>query len=396
VLNSSPSVTSGNRLAIVVIAELPDQVVAPVVNHGVRVGAFAPLTYPGFVPAGRHLRAGLELGVDDVNRAGGIAGKFLELILHDTAGNPDRATSALHELNADGVVAAVGEFHSIVARRLAELTHSHIKLPFVCSSATLDNLTSATTDYVARLAPPQSHGWRVYADFLLDAGHKHVALALHPDEYWSSGAAVLEAHLRQGGGLCTRIDVTNLSDHAVVDRLVEMNARTLLLLVGYPEPLAGIVKAVRSDNRFDHLFVGDPAGRAEFPEWWELVGRDGLGVPYLRYVPTVMNEFGASVESRLAKRLGEPPSFVALEGYDTILVLSEGLRLAGDDRERLGRALRRVQVLGTRGLLQFSRTPGVGVLQWVWPPVQVAAHTDASHPGHVTVLRQEHVGAIDH
>jgi ABC-type branched-subunit amino acid transport system substrate-binding protein len=309
-------------------------------------------------------------------------------MMRDTEGSPDRATSVLHDLDAEGVVAVVGEFHSAVARPLAELAHS-LGLPFVCSCATLDELTSDPTDLVARLAPPQSHSWRVYAEYLLAGGLQHIALAITPDEYRSSGAAVLESRLRQDGAQCTRIDVTELSVPAVADRLADLNAvGALLLLVGYPEPSAAIVMAVRSDGRFDHLLVGDPAGRAEFPEWSGLLGRAGLGVPYLRYLPPALDEFGTSVASRLAQRLGEAPSFVALEGYDTIWVLGEGLRLAGADRERLAHALRRVRVAGTRGLLQFTRTPGVPVLQWVWPPVQVAAHTDASQRDRVAVLTQ--------
>jgi ABC-type branched-subunit amino acid transport system substrate-binding protein len=362
-------------------------------HPAIRVGAFAPLSSPGLVPAGRHLRAGLELGVEDVNRAGGVDGQLVELMMRDTEGSPDRATFRLRDLDAEGVVAVVGEFHSAVARPLAELAHS-LRLPFVCSCATLDKLTSAPTDCVARLAPPQSHGWRVYAEYLLAGGLQHVALAMTPDEYWSSGAAVLEARLRQDGAQCTRIDATDLSGPAVSDRLAELNAvDALLLLTGYPEPSAAIVRAVRSDGRFDHLLVGDPAGRAEFPEWSVLLGRAGLGVPYLRYLPPVLDEFGTSVASRLAQRLGEAPSFVALEGYDTIRVLGEGLRLAGAERERLAHALGRLRVAGTRGLLQFTRTPGVPVLQWVWPPVQVAAHTDVSRLDRVTVLREDDSGA---
>jgi hypothetical protein len=140
--------------------------------------------------------------------------------------------------------------------------------------------------------------------------------------------------------------------------------------------------------------VGDPAGRAEFPEWAQLLGRYGLGVPYLRYLPAALGEFGASVASRLAQRLGQAPSFVALEGYDTIRVLGEALRVAGDDRQRLAHALPSVKVQGTRGLLQFTHTPDVPVLQWVWPPVQVVAHTDASQRDRVAVLREEHYGTI--
>ena len=41
----------------------------------------------------------------------------------------------------------------------------------------LDALTEAPTDWVARLAPAQSHGWQIYADFLLSAGHSRIALA---------------------------------------------------------------------------------------------------------------------------------------------------------------------------------------------------------------------------
>lgn len=346
-------------------------------DQTIRVGAFAPLTSPGFVPAGRHLKAGLELGVEDLNQVGGVDGQFVELRLRDTGGNSDRAMSAFHDLCAEGVVALVGEFHSAVAQPLAELARSR-RLPFVCSCATLDKLTSDPTDCVARIAPPQSHGWRVYADFLLAAGHRRVAFAIAPDEYWSSGAAVIEARLGEEDALCASIDVTDLSAQEVVDRLAEIDdVGALLLLVPYPDPLAGIVRAVRSDGRFDRLLVGDPAGRAEFPEWSQLLGRFGFGVPYLRYLPPGLSEFGVRISSRLEQRLGEAPSFVALEGYDTILVLGACLHLAGADRERLTLALRRVKVQGTRGLLQFRPSPGIPILQWMWPPVEVASRCQA-------------------
>ena len=38
----------------------------------VPIGALVPLTRPGWVEAGRHLLAGLELAVRDVNEGGGI------------------------------------------------------------------------------------------------------------------------------------------------------------------------------------------------------------------------------------------------------------------------------------------------------------------------------------
>lgn len=336
------------------------------------LGAFAPLTRPGFAPAGRHLRAGLELGLEDINEAGGIEERKVALAVQDTRGDPGIATAALRGFHEDGVVAVAGEFHSAVARPLAELAHA-LQLPFVCSSATLDRLTSEPTSYVARLAPPQSYGWRIYADHLAHGGHRHIALALDPDEYWSAGAGVVDARARERGIRCTAVDVTGLSSAAVADRVAGLGADALLLLVAWPEPLQEILRQVRSDARLAGLLVGDPAGRADFREWAEQLGDDGTAVPYLRYLPPALDGRGADVAARLARRLGERPSFVALEGYDTVRVLGEALRVAGPHREGLASALAELAVPGTRGLIRFSRTPGVPVLQWVWPPVEVVA-----------------------
>ena len=63
----------------------------------------------------------MELGIEDLNDTGGIDGRPVQMLLRDTAGTPERAVRALEEFDADRVVAVVGEFHSAVARPLAEL-----------------------------------------------------------------------------------------------------------------------------------------------------------------------------------------------------------------------------------------------------------------------------------
>src|SRR5688572_21270613 len=85
----------------------------------VRIGALVPLTRPGWAEAGRHLLAGLELAVGDVNDNGGIVGRPLELIVRDTAADPQRAMAAVDELADLGVAALAGEYHSVVARSVA-------------------------------------------------------------------------------------------------------------------------------------------------------------------------------------------------------------------------------------------------------------------------------------
>jgi len=101
---------------------------------------------------------------------------------------------------------------------------------------------------------------------------------------------------------------------------------------------------------------------------------------------------GTRVEKVLRERLGDAPSFVAFEGYDTVAVLAEVLRSHGtDDRMRtrarthIAEAWPSVAVDGTRGQIRFSRTPGISVWQWAWPPIQVVDR-DPAAPDRFRVL----------
>ncbi|MFF8408589.1 ABC transporter substrate-binding protein [Streptomyces omiyaensis] len=343
----------------------------------VRIGALAPLTRPGWTEAGRHLLAGLELAVGEANAGGGIAGRPLELLVRDTAADPRRAEAAVEELAGLGVAALAGEYHSVAARAAAARADA-LGLPFLCSSAVLDALTERPSDRVARLAPAQSHGWRVYADFLLAEGHSRIAVATEPGVYWAAGTRILRDHLAPRGGTVTELDARALSARELAGELAADGATALLLLTGFPDPAVPLVRAVRRDPRLAGLLVGAPAGQPEFPAWEALLRGDGTGIPFLRYLPERPTPLGARVEATLRARLAAPPSFVALEGYDTIAVLAEALRAHGTDRDAVAASWPRVTVRGTRGEIRFTRPGDAPVRQWAWSPVQVADRDPAA------------------
>jgi ABC-type branched-subunit amino acid transport system substrate-binding protein len=353
-------------------------------GSSVRIGALVPLTRPGWVEAGQHLLAGLELAVREVNEAGGILGRPLELVVRDTAADPQRAAAAVDELARLGVVAVAGEYHSVVARAAAVRADA-LGLPFLCSSAVLDALTEQPTEWVARLSPPQSRGWQIYADFLLGAGHSRIAVAAQSSVYWASGTRILRDYFASRGGTVIELDMSALTPVAVCDELVDHRATALLLLVGHPEPAVPLVKSVRSDQRLAEVLIGAPAGQPELAEWATLLGDDGAAIPFLRYLPERLSPLGARVETALRERLAEAPSFVAFEGYDTIAVLADVLRAHGTDRARTAESWPRVAVEGTRGKIQFSRTPGISVWQWARTPVQVVDR-DPGEPDRFRIL----------
>ncbi|MET9700460.1 ABC transporter substrate-binding protein [Streptomyces sp. NPDC006529] len=350
----------------------------------VRIGALVPLTRPGWTAAGRHLLAGLELAVREVNDAGGIAGRPLELVVRDTAADPLRAAAAVDELVDLGAAALAGEYHSVVARAVAARADA-LGVPFLCSSAVIDALTDGPTRWVARLAPVQSRGWRTYADFLLGAGHRRIAVAADPGAYWTSGRRILREHLAPRGATVMELDARERTPAAVCDALVDHGATALLLLAGHPEPAVPLVRAVRADRRLADVLIGAPAGQPEFADWAELLGGAGAAVPFLRYLPDRLGPTGAHVASALRERLGEAPSFVAFEGYDTVAVLAGLLRTHGADRASVAASWPHVDVEGTRGRIRFARTADTGVWQWEWAPVQVVDR-DPADPERFRIL----------
>lgn len=320
--------------------------------------------------------AGLELAVCEVNDAGGILGRPLELVVRDTAADPQRAAAAVDELAGLGVAALAGEYHSVAARAAAAKAEA-LGLPFLCSSAVLDTLTEQPAKWVARLAPAQSHGWRIYADFLLSAGHGRIAVAAESSVYWASGARILRDYLAPRGGTVIELDMRSLTPAALCDELIDISATALLLLVGHPEPAVSIVKSVRQNKRLAGIMIGAPAGQPEFAEWATLLGNDGAAIPFLRYLPERLGPLGARVETALRGRLAAAPSFVAFEGYDTITVLADVLRSRGVDPAHTADSWSRVAVEATRGKIQFSRIPGTGVWQWAWAPIQIVDRNPA-------------------
>ena len=355
----------------------------------VRIGVLAPLSRPGWTEAGRQLLAGLELAVGDVGDGGGAGGRPLALVVRDTAADPLKATAAVEELAELGVTALAGEYHSVVARAAAARAEA-LGLPFLCSSAVLDALADGPADRVARLAPPQSRGWRLYADFLLRAGHARIAVAAQPGVYWESGARILRDRLTADGGAVRALDMAALTHEEICDRVAEDGASALLVLAGTPDPAVPLVRAVRRDARLSGVQLGAPAGQPEFAEWERLLGDEGTAVPFLSYLPGRLTPLGDRVAASLRERLGAEPSFVAFEGYDTGLVLAEALRSQDGtpDRERTAEAWPRVAVDGTRGPVRFSRTPGTGVWQWTGAPVRVADR-DPAAPGRFRVLYED-------
>jgi len=105
----------------------------------IKIGVPAPLS-GSYQNAGTDVVDGARLAVEQINAAGGVRGRMLELVPQDDACDPDVAAKATTQLVATGVVAVAGGYCSSAA--LPELRVLHDRhIPYVLDASTIPQLT---------------------------------------------------------------------------------------------------------------------------------------------------------------------------------------------------------------------------------------------------------------
>ncbi|MBP2316604.1 ABC transporter substrate-binding protein [Azospirillum soli] len=80
----------------------------------VRIGLITTLSGPGQF-YGNHIQTGAEIAVERINKAGGVAGRPLELVVRDDKGNPNTAVTVFRELSGSGIrLFAQGTFTALL------------------------------------------------------------------------------------------------------------------------------------------------------------------------------------------------------------------------------------------------------------------------------------------
>jgi branched-chain amino acid transport system substrate-binding protein len=106
----------------------------------IRIGVTAPLS-GGSATSGEAIQRGMQLAIDDINRAGGVLGRPLELLARDVQNDPQAGVQALRALVREhGVVASFGGVFSPVM--LAQLEAAHeLRTPLINPWGSISEIT---------------------------------------------------------------------------------------------------------------------------------------------------------------------------------------------------------------------------------------------------------------
>lgn len=289
------------------------------------------------------------LFVDDLNAGGGIRGRKLRLEIRDLASDDSRAPEAVRDLHRTGAAAILGFFSSSSAiKALPELERTGI--PAVSPTATSAEL-SGRDDSFFRTIMTSARDPEVLARRMFESGHSRVLFlaAAYNRPYYETYRT----------GLASRVE---LVDFLLYNRLDEIDYPRIERLAGDPGFDAVMIVASSLDSgTIAQSLARRGIRRPLYLSGW--AGNDDVltyggsaveGAVLVHQVDASRAE-DYPLSAKYREIFGASPGYGALETWDALLFLTEGLKAARGDPRNLRTALRGIRSFrGTLGTIRMD------------------------------------------
>jgi len=311
---------------------------------------------------------GFKMAADEINAAGGIDGKMIEVVSYD--GKTDQTTCANNAkkmIDVDNVLIVAGFSDSNYALAAGQICQQK-SVPFITSGATLQTIPDQVGDY-AFLAP-FGDDIQAYAcaDFMLDDMNAKTCYLLTDMsmEFTKTLAECFEERFLGGGGEIVLKDTYMNKDpdfSAQIDRfLAEAPDVDFLFISGVPDDAGVVVKQFRDKGVTLPIISGDGY---DTPLLMEVAGDQAYDV-YVGTHTSLANpdEKVVNFVKGYNELYGNAPenAFAAL-GYDCMYLIADAMKRATDPtdptaiRDALAETSGLVGVTGTVTYLNGSHVP---------------------------------------
>ena len=351
----------------------------------IKIGGMAPLSSPGSYQQGPELVLGLEWAVADVNAAGGVLGKQVELIVEDTQGRPPTGATVVEKLiTKDKVVAAAGEYHSSVCKAEIEVFHQH-GIPFVIGSCWSDALTDAGYDEVFRTSVYSSKLAENMVAVMAANGIKKAASLVEDTDYGIGIAKNIENAIKKlNADIDFQYEVVEKTSKDFVPILLKYKTQVKpeVLIVAVTQPGGFLILKQAHEIRFaptaETLYLEGTCTPQNDKVFWEAVKDAGnyvlMSCPYSPSVK--LTDLGEKIKKRYIDKFDRQPNYLPLQGYDAMISLLTAIKNAGStDSKAIIKALQELKIAGTRGDIEFSQEDGVWHHQWKAVPTFIFQYT---------------------
>jgi len=298
---------------------------------------------------GQGSKVAVELAVAEINDAGGINGKKLEVIYEDGKCNPSAASGAVQKLvNIDKVKAIIGGLCSSETSAFAKIIMDK-KVPTIsyCSSAPS---LSQTGKYFFRTYPSDSFQGKYAAEYAYNTlGARKIAVLYHISDWGTGIKDVFAKRFTEIGGeiISTEGTAQEVRDYKTQLSKIKDLKPDYIYAPLYPEGALVAVQQAQDLGIKTKILGADAWDDSKFVE---TVNRNA-DIIYVSSTGEANQEF----KDKMKTKLGREVTVCAPQAYDAVKVLVMGLKEVGTNPDRLQEAIRKVNFAGTVGPVAFDQ-----------------------------------------
>ncbi|MHA3022023.1 ABC transporter substrate-binding protein [Mycobacterium sp. BMJ-28] len=336
-------------------------------------------------------RDGAELAVHQLNAAGGVLGRRVELLIEDDRSLPQGAIDAYRTLADQGVVAVIGTSYSNASLAVLPYTDQH-RLVYVSTGAAHTQV-DPVRPYVFMTPPTGRLVALQVLRYLRDSVISRIAVVFDADSLFNRVAwAEQESMLGQFGIEAVAIEAIRVDTENFAPTLAaieESNAQAVMAWVTGP-PATGLALAASAAGLTIPMVAG--LGAAS-PAFVESVGPAADGIIVATSLVGVSSDLPRSqtrtvidaVTEPFVRRHGAPPSQFAVDGYTAAVLIAAAVETAGTDAPHaIQQAMDSLSCLTPEGEYNFSPDDHSGL---VADDVAIAAIRDGGF--HLTPWSRE-------
>ena len=298
-------------------------------SETIRIGEYASLTGKE-ATYGQASHKGTVLAIEEINAAGGVLGKKLELFTEDDQSKSGEAATVVKKLiSRDKVIAVIGEIVSSRSLEAAPICQ-HAKIPMISPSSTAPEVTMIG-DYIFRVCFIDPFQGTVMAKFAKGTLKlRKVALLTSVSSAYSVGLAkYFKERFDADGGTVAIEQRYSEGDKDFRAQLTAIKAANVegIFVPGYYTEAALICRQARDLGLTVPLFGGDGW---ESPELVSIGGKAVEGTHFVtHYSPENKDPFVAGFNERFQKRWGNVSDTLTGLGYDAAKMLANAIERAG-------------------------------------------------------------------
>ena len=296
----------------------------------IKVGIVLPLTGPQ-AKFGEIEKMSFHMALEEINAAGGINGRMLELIIEDDTGRPEVGRSVVEKLIAkDRVVMIGGGYSSSVTYAVAGVCQQN-QMPFLVNTGSADKIATSGWDYIFRLNPPVSE-YAGAIETLLPQRIKPKSVAiLHENSLFGTKGA--NAFAKGCKKLGYKVVLKQGYEHGGIDfrpvliRVKQLNP-DIVYMVSYIMDASLLMRQSKELKLTPKMFIGGAAGFT-LPEFVQNAGVASEKVISATLWHQVLPYPGAmDYYKKFVARFRKPTEYHGAEAYAACYVIADVLKRA--------------------------------------------------------------------